>query len=52
MASDIGCPHHPGENYLVKFNSNHRGYYFSRMATEKCNLINNFDYDLHQSAGS
>ncbi|KAK3344484.1 hypothetical protein B0T25DRAFT_463170, partial [Lasiosphaeria hispida] len=50
MAHDIVYPHHLGENYLVKFNSNHRWYYLSRMTTEECILIKNLDSELHESA--
>ncbi|KAK7959518.1 uncharacterized protein PG986_004372 [Apiospora aurea] len=47
MAHDIVYAHYLGENYLVKHNDDHRWYYFSRMKTQECIIIKNFDSEVN-----
>jgi hypothetical protein len=52
LAQDMVFPHYIGENYLVKFNENHRWYYLSSMQKNECILIKNFDSELDGRARS
>ncbi|KAB5515438.1 hypothetical protein GE09DRAFT_979728 [Coniochaeta sp. 2T2.1] len=46
MAQDMVHTHYLGENYVVKFNQNHRWYYWSKMQPNEGILIKNFDSEV------